>query len=497
MTNSGLTWIKFERCINAQLGEVYALEEIKDILNNFGSFSVLFHGAEIRLSGYLLYREGDVVLECDMNEKLKDFIGNHDYHQVCGQIAGRSVTLLNCYIIQRFRFGTDYSKGKFVLSPDRIVIGKAQHEEFKVAKISTTLVPLNYMFSSWAFEECIGFKKDKPALVEYTFPEPVVAYDADGKLTIQRSLSCQTSRQEFTVTSIPMIEFIFNSPTEVNTAIAKLASVRNLFAYFADYYLPIGDLSFNEHFDDEKGTDYLIYCNFEEDTKPKEKPFLITSSMFENQFQSIWNRWQTFYKESKQITALFYEMVCYRSTRTNRFLNLCQCLEVFSDRYRSEESKMVREKYAPTTEKNSAAFMNWITTISPLVVQTFNLSEDKAEEFLDLAKNQHPFITEKKIVTLKHRLEDLFLYLNKYLLLSEEKCIELADTISKARNYFTHYSKDRKEPSFECITCANEFLHFILLLVVYDWLGISKEAIIECTKRTYYGNMDLTAIKLK
>lgn len=473
------------------------LGEIKDILNFFGNFTVLFHGTEIHLTGYLLYRDNDVVLDCLLDENVKELIKSHDYHQICGHIAGRDVTLLNCYVSQSFSVVTAHDEGKFTLLPDRILIGKACLEEIQVLKISSVLESINPMFSDYAIEECMEFTREKPSIVEYSFPTPMTANDAEGKLVINRTFSVKPSHDGVTVTSIPIIEFVFDNPTELNIAIAKIASIRNLLAYFADRYLPLGDLTCCESVGAENEKEYSIHCNYEEEAAKSDKPFLIRTSVFENSFQNLWDLWKTFYTDSRPITAMFYEMICNRSTRTNRFLNLCQCLEVFSARHRSKESKIIREKYPPVIEKNNTIFTNWLTDLSPFLIHSFDLTDIECSELLTLVQKQHPFVTEKKIVTLKHRLEDLFLYLNKYLMFSEEKCIELADTISKARNYFTHYGKDRKEPSFECIECANTLLHFVLLLVIYDQLGISEDAIIRCKNRSRYNNLDLIVNKIK
>ena len=94
-----------------------------------------------------------------------------------------------------------------------------------------------------------------------------------------------------------------------------------------------------------------------------------------------------------------------------------------------------------------------------------------------------------KGVTLKHRIEDLLIEASPYLGITRDQCSTLADTISNARNYYTHYDKKRTKPTFECISASNELLHFILLLVVYSLLGIPENAINECKKYTPYKNM--------
>jgi ATP-dependent DNA helicase DinG len=83
------------------------------------------------------------------------------------------------------------------------------------------------------------------------------------------------------------------------------------------------------------------------------------------------------------------------------------------------------------------------------------------------------------------------------LLKEAERLIELAETISKARNFFTHYGKGDKEPSFDCIAYSNMFLHFTLLLVIYNMFGIDDRFIFDCKSRIMYKRMNEYIEKIK
>lgn len=144
-------------------------------------------------------------------------------------------------------------------------------------------------------------------------------------------------------------------------------------------------------------------------------------------------------------------MITNHSLKTNRFLNLCQCLETYSCCYRNDEAKKV-----------------W--------------------------KNDP---NKTKYVTLKHRIEDLLVELSPYLDVKRDRCSILAETISNARNYYTHYDKKRSTPTFECISASSELLHFVLLLLVYSVLGIPQNVINDCKKRTPYKNMSYYISEIK
>lgn len=426
------------------------MKEIDGILNFVGDFVVSFNGKDIQFIGSLVRKDQEVVLECRATESAREFIISQDNHQVCGKVAGTEITLLDCYIASSQLFGVDYAQGKFTIKPSEIIIGCCSKEKILVRRITASIKELNRMFSSRVVKSCIGFTKENPSMLECTFPQAITALDADGKICIDRSIGVTFSHDEYSFHIIPRIEYTFNVPVEIHEAIGKVASVRNLFAFFADYYLPLGELSFTDK-EDDKPDNYTLYLNFTEEIKSPDDPFLIRTSEFESSFQNIWGSWRTFYTENKHIAELFYEMITNHSQRTNRFLNLCQCLEVYSRCYRNDDANNIR-------------------------------------------KSDPEHI---KSITLKHRLQDLLMKTRSYLAISEDKCAELAKTISSARNYFTHYDKSKTEPSFDCIAYSCEFLHFVLLILVYELLGISNGAIADCRNRVVYKNLDFFISKIK
>lgn len=433
------------------------MKNIDELLNYLGTFEITLHEQNIKLIGCLSKRNTNIVLECQSDgDSMRKMIADNDQHQICGSIVGTDVTLLECYITAGNFVGLDHEIGMLTITPSEIVLGRYTSEEVRVNSISSCMVDLNKMFVGKALRTHMGISEGTPSLLDYTFPKNISAKDKDGEICIYRGFEVHDGRDAIEFRIKPVIEFRFNVPTEIHKAMAKISSVRNLLAFFADYYLPLGELSFG---DDITEADHGIgYCdcalvlNYVEDIKTPDYPFLICTNAFESSFQDIWDKWQVFTTENKYIAALFYEMISDHSRRTNRFLNLCQCLETYSKHFRAPEAEAIRNKYT---------------------------SARKAK------------------VTLKHRLEDLFLHVNRYLLLEEDKCIELADTISKARNFFTHYGKGDKEPSFDCIAYANVFLHFTLLLVIYNMLGIDDHFILDCKSRIMYKRMNEYIEKIK
>lgn len=434
------------------------MNNIDDILNFIGDFDVSFQDRDIHLIGCLTRRDLNVVLECRANKETSELFHSNNQLQIYGSIAETDVTLLGCQVSGGRYVGIDTSCGMLTITPSEIVIGRSTKEEVKVRAISSPMKELNKMLIGKVFETNWAMTKENPSILQFTFPDNISATDEDGKLSIQRAFTLSNGKDKVEIQITPHVHFDFSSPVEMHKAVAKLASVRNLFSFFADYYLPLDGFRFADtETPKENGSDYCdcdLILNFVEDIKTPTNPFLVCSNAFEGSFQAIWNKWELFDNNNGHISTLFFEMICNHSTRTNRFLNLCQCLEIYSNHCRNTEAKIVRDKYTADGDK-------------------------------------------KGKVTLKHRFEDLFLYLNQYFLLQEDRCIELATTISNARNFFTHYNEKRySEPSFDCIEYSCEFLHFVLLLIVYKTLGISDKYILDCKKQRTYKNMDFFISKI-
>ena len=169
------------------------------------------------------------------------------------------------------------------------------------------------------------------------------------------------------------------------------------------------------------------------------------TNKFSENFSEVWTNWLKFYADSIYIPTLFYEIICNRSTRINRFLNLTQAIELYSVHYRDEFAKGIAQ----------------------------------ADGY------------RKKQLPLKYRIEDVLAQINGTLEISKERRRLLARAISNDRNFFTHYNEQRyTEPSFEEISAANRVLRYVLLSIVYKVVGIRDDYIKECKNRLNYSTFE-------
>ena len=176
---------------------------------------------------------------------------------------------------------------------------------------------------------------------------------------------------------------------------------------------------------------------------------MITTAIFSEKFEMVWNRWLQIYEEATYISTLFYEIVCNRSTRVNRFLNLSQAIEVYSNRYRKET-----------------------------VVEIARMRERTRKD-------------KKPPIHLNHRLEDIFLLLNRCLEIEESKISIIAKSLADMRNFFTHYDKTKYiEPSYQEMLAACHVLELVLLAIIYYEIGIPGEHIKACKERIEFQRFD-------
>lgn len=430
------------------------MKDINEILNCVGNFNLSISKQEIALVGILTKCDTNIILRCASDNKALCTAKLNIPFQVFGIAGGKKLTLLDCHIKSTTGYyGSEQTL--YVIEPSEIIIGRYSNEEIKVTSISSTMKELNRMFGE-TFQINYAFSRENPTVLEYKFPEEIMAKENEGQLFIHHSFEASRSFDKAKFLAKPYIEFKFKYPTEIHKAVQKIACVRNLLSFFADSYLPLGDLSFSDSQSrTEEGENYCaLYLNYIDEGEPQDGPFFINDDALQNNFQTIWYEWLMFNEESKHIVSLFYEVISDHSRRINRFLNLCQCLEVYSKRYRNADAQETRNKYPADKHK-------------------------------------------QKVVRLRDRLEDLFLFVNQFLCLPAYKINGLAQTISNARNFFTHYDPKLSEPTFDCMAAASIFLHFVLLLIVYHRLGIEDKYIMGCKDRIPYKSMDKIIEEIK
>lgn len=406
-------------------------------------------GTVISFDGVLTRKEQRIIFTGRTTDNIENIRKKLDL-TLYGEINATPVTLLNSRIISCS--GRVYSNEHIVkIEASEFIIGRSHNckeKDILVQKISMTIVALNYMFDgNLPVELVYNFSQEKPSLANFTYPSKLQALDVDGKLELYQTISMGYGTNDATITFIPCVDYTFTAPTSIRKAISKIASARNLFSFFSDYYLPLENLTFSDN--QSKMIDLCdcsVYLNSYDDINTPDRPFLISTNDFFDDFDTVWKKWCGFYS-SMYIPTLFYEVICNRSSRINGFLNFSQAIEIFSNHYRNAEAKAI------------AIADGW--------------------------KNRG------RTFPLKYKFKDIITYLNDFFNFAPTEIDAMSQILSDARNFFTHYEKkaDYTIPSVQELFAASRVLHFMLLALVYRTISIQDSSIEKAAKMFSYGSL--------
>lgn len=425
------------------------MHSISEIVDRIGDFCFSVESQVFEITGVLENSNGRIRLNARVNEEIIRKVKYDNEYQIWGNVSGKDITLFGCYFAYECRHVKDTVYGTLLTVPNEIVIGRSCSGDINVVKISAAISALNYMLPRMPFKQTVTPSKKTMTIESVLSREEMAAQDKYGKVVFKAGLSYSDSWEKVECISVPSVEYHFIKPTSMSEAIAKIASVRNLFSFFSDHYLPLENVEFAD--EDTKRLesgdvlcDCCIYMNDIENTDLLRAPFPIGTRCFSHNFNQVWNNWLRFYNKSKFIPALFYEIICNRSTYINCFLNLSQAIEVYSSYYREKNARVVA------------------------------------------IRNR----CKRDLIPLRYRMEDIMRYVNEYLEISSDRITNLAKKISDFRNFYTHYNREKyQEPSFQEISSANVLLRYILLVIVYKTVGIEQQYISECRRRSEYKHL--------
>ncbi len=420
------------------------MSEITKLLNIISDFSCEIEGDKISFIGILQKVDNNIVINArTLPPECQKMMKHHDLN-IYTRIDGCGVTCFNAYI--KSASGTCYEGGKYngydytnlIIVPDQIVVGGCFDAMPQVEKISTVIPELNYffMYSSSPLKLVNDFSKDNPSVLNFTSLKTIYAEDKYGKVKIWRTFGQKETANELSFNFVPYVSYEFYQAIKLDKAIEHIASIRNLFSFFADGYIGLGKISFKIP---EGSEEYYVWMNHEESVKPVQENFCVTFNDIENDFQSIWTTWANFYDNTQSLIDLFYEIICGRSTRVNELLNFAQAIEVYSNTHLDSEARKFAKGHEWGGKSGDSVPLKFI--------------------FWNLLK----------------KYNDIFE-------INELDINSIAEALSNNRNYYTHYNSKRLKPSYKEIFAATRVLHYMLLIIIYKSIGIPYSAIGRCKK---------------
>ena len=417
------------------------MDKLDQLINVIGNFKYKKNTKEIEFLGFLSKDKDTYTLNARVDKSYLKEIDFEAPMTICGIISGTKITFFKAYMKNsRYRYEDDYFS--MVLNPSKILIGICCFEEPILKSITLITSSINRMFNSSPIQLTYEPSGSEYQLLKTSPPIELNAQDKYGQLKVSQGFSTSFNREEYRCNIASYINYSFNAPIPMTEAVARIASANNLFSFFGNCYLP---LNYFELCDTSDNADLVLFLNNTETKEYNDEAFLITSNVFLEKFNDIWNKWVGFYEES-YIPTLFYEMVCNRSTGINRFLNLMQAIEIYSKKYRKNEAKLIAQKR--------------------------NLADSK------------------KGLYLKHRVEDVFECFKSSFNINDDERMSISEKLANFRNLYTHYNETFTEPQYEVLFAACHLLEFILLAIVYRHLGIDDSAIMHIKKFSHFQGID-------
>ena len=95
----------------------------------------------------------------------------------------------------------------------------------------------------------------------------------------------------------PKISYTFHELKTLDSAITHIASIRNMFAFFADGYIEISCVEYSSDplkLPESYGDKVTVILNQIEQIEEIDEPFLINRDCLDKNFQSIVDNWLTF-----------------------------------------------------------------------------------------------------------------------------------------------------------------------------------------------------------
>lgn len=422
------------------------MHDIREYLNIVGNFFYEAEGVKYEFLGTLV-ESGDETNDVILRARIKATdIRAYDKTSLnlYGTINNQKFSLLNSHFNSYTGIlEADYINAIAVL--DQIVIGAYYVETMCIQGVSTNISSLNYFYMQHIPRFCERRIDD-----EFLANNPPLTADTKyGKVLLQPRLSGESTFHQLTLKSVPTMAYSFYEPKSLASAIRHIAALRNLFSFFADGYITFDTLVYTGDTDTipELSCDNAtVHLTHGDSIQEVNAPFLLTYNSIKNDFQTIVEKWLDFYENSIYIPTLFFEIITNRSRGVNQFLNLAQAIEIYSTYFRNDEAKAIR--------------------------------------------NADPEANKKREPILKHRLTDVFSFLQDILEINDVEREGLAQEISNSRNFYTHYNKSRDEPSYRTVSRMTVLLRFVVLALVYKHIGVNDQAILSCKRKSIYSTMD-------
>ena len=419
-------------------------EVLNGIVNKIGHFNINVSDAEYACVGVIEQEKGRVLLQCelpiDVAEKVYHF---EQPFKILGYVSNTPITLYKPHVDSYQTQGFNPINALVFFSANYLIVGYAEKTDIRVHDISLSSSDINWFFSRHPISH--DNRTDREIIENL---DSIETSDNVGKIKIHQSLAEGMSNKSLHINIFTVLSCDFNTCVDLDSAINRLASLRNMMSFFFDGYIPLDNICISDKKEPKtieeyaEYTEYTIVNTHPEKPSSQDKPFFINADIIRDCFNQVWKNWTDLYTQARPMTALFYGIISGVSSGLNEYLNMAQALEVYSNRYRTEQIRKAYNK------------------------------------------------TKKEKVFLSERLKDLIDSYNNHLGVLDAGA--LAQKLSDIRNYYTHYNsrKFKQEPKYDVVLSGSYILRSLLLLVVYSELGIPSDKLSKAKELGFIRDFD-------
>lgn len=317
---------------------------LNKLTNKIGHFTILTSSKTYECNGIVRIENDSISLQCELGEA--DAITLDKQKQtfmIIGHVLAESVSFYSAYVIGRQTISNGKRRSTTVdFHFNFLVIGYAEKDPIKVHSIRRTNSDINLFFPN-SFAD-FGKLNEETILANL---DSVKTEDKTGTITIYQTISETHTTSNACINFLTVVSCIFTADVDLEEAVHRIASVRNLLSFFFDGYIPLCSLSITTRANSTPSGEYiecdLISCRSEK-RAPDESVFYIDSDSLRENFDQVWGKWSALYESARPVTSLFYGIISGVSSGLNEFLNLSQSLEVYSNRFRDTEIRKALNK---------------------------------------------------------------------------------------------------------------------------------------------------------
>jgi len=290
--------------------------------------------------------------------------------------------------------------------------------------------------------------------IKHVSPESVLLHLDMFSIRLYSTLSCQSSKKSTTYINEVKTEFVFDASTSICNARNHISVFCMLLSLLKLNYISTPSIELfirnTDNYQEVQVSQNLGYyhMNYFQEKIEEVRPmpfFLIQYEAIADIFENVVKRWYIVFEQDKPIIELFYQVLVKKSVDINKFLNLSQALEVYSNKYRKKQAKALVTKFPNNEVTNTSA-------------------------------------------RLFHKIYDLLEYTNYCFYFSKNQINTVSRWITDTRNYYTHYGRltDRALVKPEERSIINSFMVYLLVILVLNKLGIPKRTIKNNFYHTFY-----------